>query len=303
MRRTIALFATVAVALSVAAACGRGGQPRAGEPTTAPTTPASATESPPRPTPSATATSQPPPSATATSQPPPRAPGTSPPAPTRSATVPAFPPGLAGKDLERIPTTRMVVALTFDAGANADAVPSILATLEREQVPATFFLTGDFVQKFPSASRAIASAGHRVGNHTVSHPHLPALSDAAVRDQVLVAERTIRETTGAQPRPFFRFPYGDRTAHTIALVNAEGYVAVRWTVDSLGWQGTSGGRSVASVTARVLGAAQPGEIVLMHVGSHPTDKSTLDADALPGIIAGLRQRGYGFVTLDALLGA
>jgi peptidoglycan/xylan/chitin deacetylase (PgdA/CDA1 family) len=55
------------------------------------------------------------------------------------------------------------------------------------------------------------------------------------------------------------------------------------------------------VTERVLAAAQPGEIVLMHVGSHPEDRSTLDADALPGIIAGLRQRGYTFITLDALL--
>jgi peptidoglycan/xylan/chitin deacetylase (PgdA/CDA1 family) len=68
-------------------------------------------------------------------------------------------------------------------------------------------------------------------------------------------------------------------------------------VDTLGWMGTSGGQSVQTVVNRVLANLRPGEIVLMHVGSHPTDGSTLDADALPTIIAELRQRGYGFVTI------
>jgi len=88
----------------------------------------------------------------------------------------------------------------------------------------------------------------------------------------------------------------------LADVNRLGYVAVRWTVDSLGWQGTSGGQSAQSVTSRVLAAAQPGEIVLMHLGSNPDDHTTLDANALPAIIDGLRARGYGFVTLKALTG-
>ena len=83
------------------------------------------------------------------------------------------------------------------------------------------------------------------------------------------------------------------------MVNAAGYVPFRWTVDSLGWQGTSGGRSAAYVCQRVLGTVQPGQVVLLHVGAHPTDCSTLDADALSCIIDGTRARGYGFFTLDA----
>ena len=201
--------------------------------------------------------------------------------------------------MTRIPTTRKVVALTFDAGANADGVASILSTLAREKVAASFYLTGDFVDGYPSAARQMAAAG-RVGNHTSDHLHLPALADAQVRTQVDAARTTIRRVTGEDPRPLFRFPFGDYTAHDLTLVNGLGYVAVGWTVDSLGWQGTSGGRSVDSVVQRALGAAAPGEIVLLHVGSHPTDHSTLDADALPRIISGLRAAGYGFVTLDAL---
>jgi peptidoglycan/xylan/chitin deacetylase (PgdA/CDA1 family) len=95
-----------------------------------------------------------------------------------------------------------VVALTFDAGANADGVASILATLRRDHVPATFFLTGAFVREYPAAAQAIAAAGGRIGDHTVSHPRLTQLSDAAVRQQILGAAQQITAVTGGQdPAP------------------------------------------------------------------------------------------------------
>jgi peptidoglycan/xylan/chitin deacetylase (PgdA/CDA1 family) len=216
--------------------------------------------------------------------------------------VAPVPISLRGTEWSVLPTTSKVVALTFDAGANADGVASILATLRAQGVPATFFLTGDWAYRFPNEARAVA-ATHPVGNHTVSHPDLTTLSDAAVRAQVLGADVTIRAVTGQDTRPWFRFPYGARDARTIGLVNCASYGSVRWTVDTLGWQGTSGGQSVATVVQRVLSTLRPGQIVLMHVGSNPTDGSTLDAAALPTVITELRARGYGFVTLDAFLGS
>ncbi|MGI1849791.1 polysaccharide deacetylase family protein [Rhodococcus sp. SJ] len=93
----------------------------------------------------------------------------------------------------------------------------------------------------------------------------------------------------------FRFPFGVRTDADIRVVNDAGYVPVRWTVDSLGWKGTSGGLDVGAVTDRVVSAAVPGQIVLMHMGTNPDDGTTLDADALPAIIDGLRTRSYSFV--------
>lgn len=207
---------------------------------------------------------------------------------------------MRGQDITRIPTREKTVALTFDAGANADAVVPILATLKKEDVTATFFLTGDFVNRFPARSTSIAAAGHRLGNHSMSHPHLPQLSDADVRAQILEAHGRISAVTREDPRPLFRFPYGDRDARTIRQINVHGYIAVRWTVDSLGWQGTSK-HTAESAAARVIDAAQPGAIVLMHLGSHPGDHSILDADALPAIISGYRSKGYRFVTLDVLL--
>ncbi|HET8989045.1 MAG TPA: polysaccharide deacetylase family protein, partial [Humibacillus sp.] len=205
------------------------------------------------------------------------------------------------RDLTTLGTTRKVVALTFDGGGGNEGVASILRTLTAEGVPGSFFLTGEFVDDFPASAKAIA-ARHPVGNHTYHHPDLTTFSSAAIRAEVRTAAGRIKAVTGQDPRPWFRFPFGAVDARTIAVVNAECYVPFRWTVDTLGWKGTSGGQSVASVVRRVTSGLVPGEIVLMHVGAHPTDHSTLDADALPRIISELRSRGYSFVTLSAVIG-
>ncbi len=206
-----------------------------------------------------------------------------------------------GKIWQQIPTASRVVALTFDAGANGNGVPAILSTLGSAGVPASFFLTGAFTKAFPDLARSIVQAGYRIGDHTVDHPHLPSLPDSAVASEVADAAATITSLTGASPSPFFRFPYGDSDARTLSVVNGLGYVAVGWTVDTLGWEGSSAEITAASIVARVMAGLRPGEIVLMHVGSNPNDGSTLDADALASVIGSNRAAGYSFVTLDALL--
>ena len=226
--------------------------------------------------------------------------GTTPTPEPTTADPPAVPAHLRGEDVTEIPTGDRVVALTFDAGADAAGLPSILGTLADQQVPATFFLTGQWVDGNPQGVAVIHADGHRLGNHSMTHPHFPALPDQAIRDEVRDAEQRIL-AAGADPRPLFRFPFGDRDERTIAAVNDLGYVAVRWTVDTLGWRGTSGGVSAQEVADRAVNALRPGEIVLMHVGSNPEDGTTLDADALPDMIGRMRAAGYTFVTLDALL--
>jgi peptidoglycan/xylan/chitin deacetylase (PgdA/CDA1 family) len=209
----------------------------------------------------------------------------------------SVPASLVGGEWSSLPTTRKVVALSFDAGANADGVAKIMATLRGSGVAATFFLTGQWVERFPQQTAEIGTR-YPIGNHTYSYPHLPALtSDTQVRDQILQAQGRIRAATAQDARPLFRFPYGDRDARTISIANSLGYGSIRWTVDTLGWKGTSGGQTTRTVVGRVLATLRPGQIVLMHVGSHPADHSTLDADALPTLIAELRERGYGFTTI------
>jgi peptidoglycan/xylan/chitin deacetylase (PgdA/CDA1 family) len=134
-----------------------------------------------------------------------------------------------------------------------------------------------------------------VGNHTYSHPHLPQLPDAVVRNEIAVAGTLIAGGTGRDPRPLFRFPYGDGDPRTIAIANQLGYSCIQWTVDTQGWKGISGGQTVDSVVSRVMANLEPGEIVLMHVGS-AGDHSTLDADALPRMISALKAQGYSFTT-------
>ena len=240
------------------------------------------------PTTSATGSAAPPRTTTATTA-----------APPATCVVPA---ALRGLDVERISGTRKVIALTFDAGGAPDGGERILATLAAENVPATFFLTGNFVQQNPGLSRRIAAA-YPVGNHTQTHPDLTTLSDAAVRSELDRARAAIIAATGQDPRPYFRFPFGEVDRRTITIVNDACYVPFRWTIDTLGWQGTSGGMSADKVYQRVVDRASAGGIVLMHIGSNPTDRTTLDADALPRIIAELRARGYVFVTLEAVLPA
>ncbi len=197
------------------------------------------------------------------------------------------PPWEAG-ELVRLQTRQRVVALTFDAGGSDAGGRSILATLARDRVRATFFLTGHFVDSYPVLARTIG-ARFVVGNHTQTHPRLPRLPDAAVRREILGGQQRILAVTRHDPRPLFRFPYGDRDARTIRISRQLGYVPIRWTVDSLGWKGASR----TAIVSQVVGSLEPGAIVLMHVDAS-------DAAALPAVVAALRARTYRFVTLASV---
>ena len=206
----------------------------------------------------------------------------------------ALPPAIVAGELVRLQTPQRVVALTFDGGGNADSAQQVLAVLRREQVRATFFLTGHFVKSYPALARAI---GRRfpVGNHTVNHLDLTRMPIAEARQEIVRAGVMIERATGRDTHPYFRFPYGSRNTATLRLANGLGYASVRWTVDTWGWMGRSE-QSVAGATRRVIDQLVPGEIVLMHLGSS-RDRSTIDSHALPGIIRAVRKRGYRFVTL------
>lgn len=219
------------------------------------------------------------------------------PRPTPTWTDTAPPDGDLAVEWSVLPGAPRSVALTFDAGANADAVPSILATLSTTGVPATFFLTGRWVTAYPTHAATLAGS-YTIGNHSQRHLDLTRETDAVMIAEITEAEAVITQVTGSDPHPWFRFPYGARDARTLAIAADLGYRSVRWTVDTLGWQGTTGGMSADRVVERVMDALQPGAVVLMHVGSHPTDGSTLDADALPEMIERIRAAGYGFVALE-----
>ena len=203
-----------------------------------------------------------------------------------------------GLEVERLPTHRKLVALTFDGGGyTATGATLILTTLRRRHVAAaTFFLAGRWIRRHRRLTRAIGRR-YRIGNHTYDHVQQTGLTAAEVRRDVRRGARSVRVATGQDARPLFRFPYGARDARTIAIVNSLGYVPIRWSIDTWGWLGRSGGQSQATVVRRVSERLGPGAIILMHLGvAH--DGSVLDAQALSRVITLVRRRGYRFANLD-----
>ncbi len=250
---------------------------------------------PPTITPSPTSTSEP--TATPTNTPEPTVTPT-PTAPAPTATQPASDEFITIRTAD---TDEMVVALTFDAGADRGFAEDILDTLRSESVVATFGMTANWASDNPDLILRIVNEGHTLINHTETHRSWTGastgadpLTSAERADELLATESAIDAIVDYDMRPYFRPPYGDYDDSVIADLQANGYsVNVMWTVDSLGWNGLS----AAEITARTINGTVPGAIHLFHVGA-----ASQDAAALPDIISSLRALGYRFVTVNEMVG-
>ncbi|WP_241154377.1 polysaccharide deacetylase family protein [Staphylospora marina] len=187
------------------------------------------------------------------------------------------------------------VALTFDDGPDRHFTLQILEILEKERVPATFFVVGQLAEKHPDILREIDRRGHVIGNHSFSHPVMTRLSSASATRQVEETNRIIRDATGKSPR-LFRPPYGAVNKPLIRQVSDQGFHIIQWSVDTRDWAGPSSKKIVHTVKQQV----GPGGIILQHSAGGPQLKETVKA--LPVIIRHLKQEGYEFVTVDQLIG-
>jgi peptidoglycan/xylan/chitin deacetylase (PgdA/CDA1 family) len=185
------------------------------------------------------------------------------------------------------PRDRKVVALTFDDGPS-DYTPGFLDVLRRERVPGTFFEIGQEIGGREATMRRILREGDEIGNHTSHHTEYPTYADIAPTTSLIESATHFRPC-------LFRPPGGAVDSSVIAAAAADGMRTVTWDVDPADW--TNPGS--AAIYSRVVGAARPGSIVLMHDGGG--DRSGTLA-ALPGIIDTLRARGYRFATVTELLG-
>jgi peptidoglycan/xylan/chitin deacetylase (PgdA/CDA1 family) len=190
-----------------------------------------------------------------------------------------------------------VCYLTFDDGPNAGATRSILETLAAAGVPATFFLVGAHVRRFPEIARQVAAAGHEIGNHTFSHVKLHRRGPARVRAELQQAHDAIVDVTGRAPR-LFRAPHGYRNPFVGREVRRLGYTVFGWSFGV--WDSARPGAAV--IRRRVARALRPGAIILLHDGDgyDAAGDRTQTAEALPGIIADARARGYDFRPLSDL---
>ncbi|MFI6846407.1 polysaccharide deacetylase family protein [Kitasatospora sp. NBC_00085] len=219
--------------------------------------------------------------------------------------VAAPPASLLGGEVRRLPTEDRVVALTFNAAWDETGLDTVLTELRERAAPAAFFPTGQFAEQHPDAVRAVAAAGHSLGNHSYSHPFFADLGPQQARAEVLRADAAIRTASGAEPLPFFRFPYSETTPQRIADVNALGFADLEFTADTNGYLGPAGGMTTVKAVDRALAALVPGAILQLHVGApdESPDHRCLDAEALPLIIDAVRARGYRFLDLRELLDA
>jgi peptidoglycan/xylan/chitin deacetylase (PgdA/CDA1 family) len=198
-------------------------------------------------------------------------------------------------------TTGPRVALTFDAEHpdrphHGEHAAWVLDELRRLSLRATVFLQGRWVEAFPDLARRVVADGHLVGNHSFYHARMPLLSTDGFDEDVREAERVIRETTGADPRPWLRFPFGvgaDRDDLMERLATL-GYRHVGWDVEVYEWRP---GRTVSEVVdATVAGVTERGDgaIVLLHTWPDPV------APGLERIVEALARIGARFVGVDEL---
>jgi|GEM_PF-492312 peptidoglycan/xylan/chitin deacetylase (PgdA/CDA1 family) len=196
--------------------------------------------------------------------------------------------------------SRRLVALTFDAGADAGFTAAILDTLRANGIRASFGITGRWAEQNPELLRRIVREGHHLINHSYDHSSFtgrstgrPPLTQAERWQQLDRTEAIVQSLTGASTRPYFRPPFGDYDASVNADVYARGYLYnVMWTVDSLGWRGLP----APEIVRRCLELAEPGAIYIFHVGG-----ASQDAIALQPVIDGLRRAGYGFGTVPEVI--
>lgn len=183
-----------------------------------------------------------------------------------------------------------VVALTFDAAWGNEDTQQLIDILGHYNVPATFFLVGDWVDNYPESVKALSDAGHSVQNHSNTHPYLTQCSADTIMSELNACNDKIEAITGVRPT-LIRPPYGDYNDTVVNTIRSMGMEPIQWDVDSLDWKELS----APEITQRVLSGVQPGSIILFHNAALHTP------EALPDIIDSLMQEGYTFVTVNDLI--
>jgi peptidoglycan-N-acetylglucosamine deacetylase len=160
------------------------------------------------------------------------------------------------------------MALTFDDGPNDPHTLYLLDVLAKHNAKAIFFLIGKYVRQRPDIARAIAAAGHEIGNHTDSHPNLVLVSAARLRQELADCNKALEDALGTKIT-LFRPPFGGRRPNVLRTARATGLTPVMWSVTGYDWSAKSAAEIVGKVSGQVDSRRKAqGEIVLLHDGGH-----------------------------------
>jgi peptidoglycan-N-acetylglucosamine deacetylase len=200
-----------------------------------------------------------------------------------------------GDHVSRVDTTRKVVALTFDDGPDDAYAVQLIDDLRQYGAKGTFFVIGADAGAHPAALQALVAAGEEIGNHSYDHRRLVFVSTTTVRHEVDAADTVIRSAGYTGPITF-RPPYAKKLFSYPFEMASAGRTTVMWDLepDSKGDISSD----PQAMTQYVVDGVQPGSIIELHPWGKGNEATR---QALPLIMAALRQRGYGFVTVSELL--
>ena len=213
----------------------------------------------------------------------------------------APPIGNAGKDQLRQyqaayigNTNEKVLYLTFDAGYENGCTAKILDTLKEKQVPAAFFLVGNYIRQSPDLVRRMVTEGHTVGNHTMHHYDMSRLSDkAAFSKELTDLEALYKETVGQELPKYYRPPQGIYSEENLKMAQELGYKTLFWSLAYVDWNNDAQPTREAAF-AKLLPRTHNGAVVLLH------STSKTNAEILGELIDKWKEAGYRFGTLEEL---
>ena len=187
-----------------------------------------------------------------------------------------------------------VLYLTFDAGYENGCTAKILDTLKEKQVPAAFFLVGNYIRRSPDLVRRMVAEGHTVGNHTMHHYDMSRLSDkAAFSKELTDLEALYKETVGQELPKYYRPPQGIYSEENLKMAQELGYQTVFWSLAYVDWN-TDAQPTREAAFAKLLPRTHNGAVVLLH------STSRTNAEILGELIDKWKAMGYRFGTLEEL---
>ena len=189
-----------------------------------------------------------------------------------------------------VETTENKVALTMNCAWNADDIDSILETLKNNDTQITFFMVGDWIEKFPDAVKKISEAGHEIASHSDTHPHVNNLSYEENIEEIEKSNEKIEKITGSRTN-IYRPPYGEYNDTVIKAAEDKGYYCIQWNLDTLDYTGLTGDE----MWNRLKDKLKSGDIILTHNGTEYT------ADSLEQIIKNIKAKGLEVVKVSDLI--
>ena len=189
-----------------------------------------------------------------------------------------------------VQTDKKEVAITFDAAWTNQDTEELIKILKKHKATATFFIVGDWADKFPESVKAFYDAGHTIANHSDTHKAFSKCSREEIRKEIVNCNEKLEKIIG-EKITLVRAPSGDYTRESLEVAESLGMQTIQWNCDSLDYTKIS----VEEIVNRVVNSTQNGAIILFHNGVENT------AEALDRVLTKLEKQGYSFVSVNDLI--